>query len=114
MLRFISTDGGVRCGFFCDECDAEIVETGVATRDSDDPRAPIIFLHMGVCDERHVARVGSHGWEDIDVLLVRLEGNFGSDRKEALKRAAILASDELGQDKARSPHASSGAFGARS
>jgi hypothetical protein len=114
MLRFIRTDSGVRCGFFCDECDAEIVETGIATRDSDDPRAPIVFLHKGTCDELRADRVGSFGWEDIDVLLVRLEANFGSDREGALKSAAILSSDELGQDQARSPSAPSGAIGTRS
>jgi hypothetical protein len=113
MIRSIRTDSGIRYGFFCDECDAEIIETGVATRDSDDPRAPVVFLHKGTCDGGRAERVGSHGWDDIDVLLVRLEANFGSDREEALKSAAVLSSDELGQDQARSPRPPSGAMGTR-
>jgi len=114
MLMWVETETGVRCGVFCDECGAEIVGRGIATSDDGDlARAPLIFLHYGICSDRREARVGSQGWEDIDVFLLMLGSNFRVNWEEASERAALLTNDETGPDTEQGPRAPAGSVGTR-
>lgn len=121
-LKIVQLEFGVRFGVFCDECQAEIVETGIATthdplgRDPL-PRSDVVFLHKGQCDEQHETRVGgTHGWEELDSFIVKVGNGFGVDWKKTFRDVSLAASageSNLGPDVEPGPRAPAGSIGTR-